>query len=296
MIFRPPDQIRQIGFELLDMYDNCRLCPMECRINRNEDETGECNSGPYPSIASYQLHFGEEPPLSTGNGSGTIFFSNCNLSCVYCQNFEISQQGTGKELAYMELCKIMLELQEQGANNINFVTPTHYLPAILPELAAAKEEGLHIPIVYNSSGYEKVEILEQIDGIIDIYLVDMRYSDSDLARKYSGCENYAEINRAAVKEMYRQVGLLKTNAGGVGLKGMIVRLLVLPEGISGTEDSLKFLADEVSRDIYVSLMKQYHPSYRAGSIPKINRAILPEEFDKSVKAFYDYGLHNGHIQ
>jgi putative pyruvate formate lyase activating enzyme len=269
---------------------------MECGIDRIGGETGECRTGTSPKIASYNLHYGEEPPLSGGRGSGTIFFANCSLFCKYCQNYDISQLGFGSEATVEQLTDIMLLLQEKGADNINFVTPTHVLPMILLALGPAKDAGLSVPIVHNSSGYEKVEIIRELEGIIDVYLVDMRYDDDRTAKELSGCDDYVSHNRAAVKEMYRQVGVLMTDDRGLAIKGVIIRHLVLPNDLSGTEGIMGFLADEISRDVYVSLMRQYHPAYQAFDDDRINRRLTAEEFDKAVNSFYDYGLHNGHIQ
>ncbi len=289
-------EIIETGRKLFDMLEECGLCPHECRVNRLEGEKGKCKTGSTARVASYNLHYGEEPPLSGGGGSGTIFLSNCSLSCQYCQNYPISQMGTGSDVEIEELRDMMLKLQKRGAENINFVTPDHMVPMIMLALGQAKEAGLNKPIVYNSSGYQKLEILKFLEGIIDIYLVDMRYNENRHAEKYSGCENYVEVNRAAVKEMYRQVGNLKVNDDHLAESGVIIRHLVLPHGISGSEGIFEFLADEVSENIFVSLMSQYFPAHKAGRDDKIYRRIKPEEFEKAVDAFYEAGLKNGYIQ
>jgi len=292
----PPVKIIELGERLYQSMSCCRLCPMECEVNRLEGELGNCNSGAEAKVASFNLHFGEEPPLSSGGGSGTIFLSNCSLFCKYCQNYPISQYGTGSVVSNDELKDMMLNLQKRGADNINFVTPDHMLPMILTALGKARQEGLELPIVYNCSGYAKVEIIQQLEGIIDIYLTDMRYNDDNLARQYSGCDRYVFYNRSAVKEMFRQVGELKTDDRELALSGVIVRHLVLPNNISGSAGIFKFLAEEVSPDIYISLMSQYFPAYKAVEDDYLNRRLKRDEFKEAVDAFYNAGLKNGYIQ
>ena len=228
-----------------------------------EGQLGFCSAGATAKVASYNLHSGEEPAISGARGSGTIFFSHCTMKCAYCQNWPISHKGNGIEYDAAGLANIMLELQHRGAHNINFVTPTHYMPRILEALPIAIEGGFDIPIVYNTSGYEVLPALKLLDGIVDIYLPDMRYARDDFAKKYSKAKMYPSYNRAAVKEMFRQVGLLKTDADGIAQRGLIIRHLVLPEGISGTEETLKFIAEELSPEVAVSLMDQYFPTYKA---------------------------------
>jgi putative pyruvate formate lyase activating enzyme len=289
-------EIYEIGSWLFDSMSECRLCPMECAANRLEGETGNCNSTDRVKVASCNLHFGEEPPLSGGGGSGTIFFSNCSLFCKYCQNYPISQMGAGSEVSIGELSEMMLQLQRRGAENINFVTPDHMLPMILMALAGAKNKGLVLPVVYNCSGYEKIEILKQLDGIIDIYLADMRYNDNDIAKRLSGCENYVTYNQESIKEMYRQVGNLKMNKNGLAESGLIIRHLVLPNQLSGSEGIFKFLAEEISKEVYISLMSQYFPAYKASKNEDLKRRITGDEFQIAVDAFYANGLKNGYIQ
>ncbi len=291
-----PDKIIEIGEKLYNSMSDCQLCPMECRVNRLEGELGECHSGNKASVASFNLHFGEEPPISCGGGSGTIFLSNCSLSCKYCQNYPISQFGNGSVVSDDELAEMMLDLQKRGAENINFVTPDHMIPMILKALGRAKLDGVDLPIVYNCSGYAKVEVLRYLNGIIDVYLVDMRYNDDKIAKKYSGCENYVTTNRSAIKEMFNQVGNLKFNENGRAESGIIVRHLVLPGLLSGSEGIFNFLANEVSDEIYVSLMSQYFPAYKAVDDKIINRRLSTEEFQQATDAFYDAGLKNGYIQ
>lgn len=291
-----PDEIINIGRKLYDTLEKCQLCPMDCRVNRLEGELGKCNSTAELKVASYNLHFGEEPPLSCGGGSGTIFLSNCSLFCKYCQNYPISQFGAGSIASIEELRDMMLELRQRGAENINFVTPDHMLPMILMGLGQAKKEGLDVPIVYNCSGRQKLEMLKLLNGIIDIYLVDMRYNDNKMAKQYSGCDKYVEISRAAVKEMYSQVGALTLNENKLAKSGVIVRHLVLPNNISGSEGIFRFLSEEVSKDIYISLMSQYFPAYKAVDDETINRRTTVNEFRHAVDSFYDAGLRNGYIQ
>lgn len=293
---KSPAEIINIGRHLLDSLKKCEICPQECRVNRYKGERGKCNSGIELKVASYNLHFGEEPPLSGGSGSGTVFLANCSLFCKYCQNYPISQMGTGSFVSVEEFRDMLLELQRRGADNINFVTPDHFLPQILIGLGMAREDGLSLPIVYNCSGYQKLEILRRLEGIIDIYLADMRYNDDKSAKQYSGCDNYVATNRAAVSEMYRQVGNLKIDERNLAIKGVLIRHLVLPSDISGSAGIFKFLAKKVSNDIYVSLMSQYFPAYKAVDNELINRRITVPEFEKAVDSFYDAGLTNGFIQ
>jgi putative pyruvate formate lyase activating enzyme len=266
-------------------------------VNRlKDDKLGFCRSGLNPIISSVSPHHGEEPPLSGTKGSGTIFFTNCNLRCVYCQNYPISQMGNGAARTPGELACQMLWLQEQGCHNLNLVTPTHFVPQILKALGIARERGFSLPIVYNTSGYESLETLRILDGIVDIYLPDMRYGDNKAAMQYSVAPHYVEINRAAIKEMYRQVGNLIIDEEGVAKRGIIIRHLVLPGGLSGTEGIMKFLAEEISKDVYISLMSQYFPAYKTTEHKEINRRITEAEYDAAYECKMKYGLKNGWIQ
>ncbi len=276
---------------------SCELCPWRCRVNRMEGgKRGVCRSYSRVKVASYNLHYGEEPPISGRRGSGTIFFSNCTLRCVFCQNYPISQLGTGKEYSDEELAEMMLYLQEEGAHNINFVTPTHFVANILNALYIAVNKGFRLPLVYNTSGYELEETLKLLDGIIDIYLPDIKYSDDKMAKKYSRAKDYVKHNRAALKEMYRQVGNLILNEEGVAVRGLIIRHLVLPNDISGTRESLRFIAEELSPEVTISLMSQYFPAYRASSYRELWRRITPREYLAAVEAMELYGLKNGWTQ
>ena len=276
---------------------SCRVCPRECGVDRlKNDKLGFCRSGLNPIISSVCPHFGEEPPLSGAKGSGTVFFTNCNLRCVYCQNYPISQMGNGEERSPGELACQMLWLQEQGCHNLNLVTPTHFVPQILKALGIAIQRGFNLPIVYNTSGYESMETLRLLDGIVDIYLADMRYSDNAAAMKYSIAPDYPKLNRAAIKEMSRQVGNLVQDKQGIAKQGLIVRHLVLPGNIAGTEAVMKFLAEEISKEVAISLMSQYFPAYRAREFNEINRRITTEEYEKAYQIMLKYGLENGWIQ
>jgi len=279
------------------LLESCRVCPRECGVSRlKNDKLGFCRSGLNPVISSVSAHHGEEPPLSGTKGSGTIFFTNCNLKCVYCQNYPISQMGNGTERTPGELACQMLWLQEQGCHNLNLVTPTHFMPPVLKAWGIAKERGFNLPIVYNTSGYESVEALQLLEGIVDIYLPDMRYSDDRAAMMYSIAPQYADFNRAAVREMYRQVGNLVCDDQGIAKKGLIVRHLVLPNGLSGTAGVMKFLAEEISRDVHVSLMSQYFPAYKASGIKELSRRATPDEYEEARVIMETHGVENGWMQ
>jgi len=279
------------------LLESCRVCPRECGVNRlKNDKLGFCRSGLNPVVSSVSPHHGEEPPLSGTKGSGTIFLTNCNLKCAYCQNYPISQMGNGAERTPGELACSMLWLQEQGCHNLNLVTPTHYMPQILKALGIARERGFNLPVVWNSSGYESIEALRLLDGIVDIYLPDMRYSDDAIGRKYSVAPRYPEINRAAIREMFRQVGNLELDEDGIAKRGLIIRHLVLPGGLSGTEGVMKFLAEEISKDVYISLMSQYFPAYKAKEYKELSRRITADEYEKARRIMEQYGLENGWVQ
>jgi putative pyruvate formate lyase activating enzyme len=279
------------------LLESCRVCPRECGVNRlKNDKIGFCRSGLNPVISSVSPHHGEEPPLSGTKGSGTIFLTNCNLRCAYCQNYPISQLGNGTERSTGDLACQMIWLQEQGCHNLNLVTPTHFMPQILKAFSIARERGFTLPIVYNTNGYESLEALRLLDGIIDIYLPDMRYSVDAVARKYSVAPHYPEINREAIKEMFRQVGNVVLDEEGIATRGLIIRHLVLPNGLSGTEGVMKFLVDDVSKDVYVSLMSQYFPAYKAHEIKDLSRRITSDEYEEAYQIMQKYGLKNGWTQ
>lgn len=273
-----------------EILKECILCPRDCRVNRLEGEKGVCRTGSKPFVSSYNPHFGEERPLVGRHGSGTIFMTNCNLLCIFCQNYTISHIGEGEEISLDGLSDIMPYLQKLGCHNINFVTPTHQVSQILGALEIAIEKGLRIPLVYNSGGYESVETLKILDGIIDIYMPDFKYSDPEPALKYSKAKNYPEVAKAAIKEMHRQVGDLIIDESGIALRGLLVRHLVLPEGLAGTREIVRFLAEEISVNTYLNVMDQYHPCYRAFENPPLNRRITGKEFSEAVKIALGAGL------
>lgn len=274
------------------LLESCTACPRNCRVNRLSGEKGFCRSGLKIKIASLGPHLGEEPPISGKNGSGAIFFTNCNLNCLFCQNYQISQEGLGFEITEEELAGRMLHLQKMGCHNINLVSPTHHGPQILKTLIIAKEKGLKIPIVYNSNGYDSCEMLKLFEGYVDIYLPDIKYSDNGNASKYSGVKDYVEYNRLAITEMLRQVGNLND---GIGKRGLIVRHLVLPSDIAGSYQSLKFLAS-LSKDIWISVMSQYHPCYKAAGHPVVGRKITANEYNKVIDRIEDLGFENVLVQ
>ena len=281
------------AFKLLS---SCEVCPRKCGMNRLEGKKGFCRSGGEVIVSSYNAHFGEEPPLVGNFGSGAIFFTNCNLKCVYCQNYPISQLGNGNKVTLQELAKIMLDLQKRKCHNINLVTPTHFVPQILKSLKLAIKMGLYIPIAYNTSGYDSVNTLELLDSVVDIYLPDARYANNEIAIKYSSAPDYFEIMKKALKEMYRQVGDLAVDETGVARSGLIVRHLVLPGGLSGTRKIMRFIAREISPHTYMSLMAQYFPVYQAGQFHPLSRKINRKEYREALRAFKEEGLENGWFQ
>ncbi|MBN2452897.1 MAG: radical SAM protein [Candidatus Omnitrophica bacterium] len=279
-----------------DAMRNCRICPRRCGVDRAGGTAGYCRALYNPRIYSYMPHHGEEPPISGTKGSGTIFFSHCNMKCAYCQNYDFSQMDKGEDTTIEELARIMLELQGRGCHNINLVTPTHYVPQILMALEIAMKSGLSIPIVYNTSGYELAETIAVLRGIVDIYLPDMRYSDNADAKLYSDAERYVEFNRSAVNEMHSQAGRLKMDDSSIALKGLIIRLLAIPNGISGTGLSLNYISKKLGPDTYISLMSQYYPAFRAAEYIKLSRGISAAEYKNVVDEAVGLGLNNGWIQ
>jgi putative pyruvate formate lyase activating enzyme len=282
--------------KLNDSLASCVICPRKCKVNRLKGKLGFCKTGIKPKVYSYMAHQGEEPAVSGTRGSGTIFFSNCNMGCVYCQNYEFSQMGKGREVEPEELAKFMLELQGMGCHNINLVTPTHVLLQILKSLRIAILGGLNLPLVYNTSGYELPEIIQLLDGVIDIYLPDMRYSDNEAAIRFSNAPGYPEYNREALKEMFRQVSPSQMDAEGLIRRGIIIRHLVLPNNMSGTEKIMKFIASELSVDTYISLMSQYLPYHRAAEFKEIGRRLKLKEYEEAKEIMDKYGLGRGWIQ
>ena len=271
---------------------DCDLCARYCRINRLETLRGAvCRTGEAAVVSSFGPHHGEEDPLRGTRGSGTIFFTWCNLRCVYCQNWDISQKGQGFEVAGDELAQMMLSLQSQGCHNINLVSPSHVVAQVIEAVAIAAGNGLRLPIVYNTGGYDSPEALELLDGVIDIYMPDVKYGDSALARKYSKIRDYVAHNRAAVKEMHRQVGDLVLDEEGVARRGLLVRHLILPGGAAGTESVLRFLAEEVSADTYLNLMAQYRPCFKAGEYTELDRRPSGAELEEGMKTARRLGLN-----
>ena len=270
------------------MLEHCCLCARRCGVNRLAGERGACRAGAGPVVSSFGPHFGEEPPLVGSGGSGTIFFTWCNLRCVFCQNAEISQEGQGEEVSVEALAGMMLQLAARGCHNVNLVSPTHQVPAILEALVIAAGRGLRLPLVYNTGGYDARETLEVLDGIVDIYMPDCKYGDDAVGLRYSGIPDYWTRNREAVAEMHRQVGDL-VMVDGLARRGLLVRHLVLPGGLAGAERVMEFLA-ALSRDTYVNVMAQYRPCYRAGAFPELSRRPTPEEYQQAMAAARQAGL------
>jgi putative pyruvate formate lyase activating enzyme len=284
-------ELKERAEQLLEVQKECRICPRECLAKRHNDETGDCHSTDEIRVSSVGPHFGEEPPLVGTNGSGTIFFTNCNLNCEFCQNYDISHLGSGSIVSITELAHAMSKLQNQGCHNINFVTPTHFTPQIVSSLILAVEKGLEIPLVYNCGGYESVETLQLLDGIIDIYMPDIKYSDNQMAEEYSGISNYWEVVTKAVKEMHRQVGDLRISKRGIAQRGLVIRHLVLPNNIAGSEKVLDFVASEISKNSYINIMDQYHPTYKAHRYSELNRIITSEEYYRVIHYAERLELH-----
>ena len=280
----------------LQKLKQCEICPHKCKVNRINGEIGRCNSGKKVKIALYSTHKFEEPCISGKKGSGTIFFSNCNLNCIYCQNYEISQLGKGREIEIEELANIMIKQQNRGVENINLVTPTSYVVQIIEAIKIAKDKGLKIPIVYNTNGYENVETLKLLDGFIDIYLPDFKYYYSKLGEKYSKVKNYFNITVNAIQEMYRQVGKPQINDEGIIQKGVIIRHLVLPNHIENSKKILKWIKENMNDNVYVSIMAQYFPTYKAKENDKLNRKLTKEEYEEIIDYMYSINLSNGYMQ
>lgn len=280
----------------MEILDKCILCPRECKVNRNIGELGRCKAGVLPKIALANLHYYEEPCISGKNGSGTVFFTGCNLSCKFCQNYKISQEFSGNEISEQDLAEEFLRLQAEGAHNINLVTAFAFVPSIIEALKIAKEQGLKLPIVYNSSGYESLETLKMLEGCVDVYLPDFKYAYNDLAKELSRVDNYFEIAQTAIKEMKRQVGNPVFDENGMIRKGLIVRHLVLPNHLQNSKKVLKYIKEHLGKDTYVSLMAQYFPTYKAMETEDINRKLTEEEYQKIENYFYSLSLENGYMQ
>ncbi len=276
--------------EASDRLAECTLCPRCCRVDRTRDQRGYCRTGLRAEMASYDAHFGEEAPLVGSHGSGTIFFSRCNLLCKFCQNYDISHGGAGHEISDEQLADAMLSLQASGCHNINFVTPSHVVPQILSALVLAADGGLTIPLVYNSSGYDGVETLRLLDGLIDIYMPDFKFWDTQIADQTCGAPDYPKVARAAVAEMHRQVGDLVLDRNGLAISGVLVRHLVLPEGLAGTAEIMDFIANRISPHTYVNVMDQYRPCGRAAETKGLDRSITEAEYQDALKTAADAGL------
>jgi putative pyruvate formate lyase activating enzyme len=287
MIFKPSyielyeqGRLKEIAEELKQRTTHCSLCPHMCGVDRSKKEEGNCRSGCLPIVSSWSPHFGEEPPLVGRKGSGTIFFTNCNMSCIFCQNYDISHLGYGKEVTYTDLAGMMLSLQGQGCHNINFVTPTHMVYAIIEALLIAVPKGLRVPLVYNTGGYDSVETLKLLNGIFDIYMPDFKYADDETAYRLSGIKDYPAKAWSAITEMHHQVGDLEIGESGVAYKGLLVRHLVLPNELAGTRGVIDLLAS-LSKNTYLNIMDQYRPQYRAHEYPDLKRRATLQEFDEA---------------
>ncbi|MBI4834574.1 MAG: radical SAM protein [Planctomycetes bacterium] len=279
-----------------EILKECTLCPRDCKTDRTKGNKGICKSGVDVVISSAGPHYGEEPPISGVKGSGTIFFTGCNMRCLFCQNYQISHLYEGKPITIDDLAKKMIHLQDLGCHNINLVTPTHFLPQVLEALSIACGQGLKIPIVYNTNGYDTVETLNLLDGIVDIYLPDIKHSDEESAKLCSGVSDYVKHNRPALKEMYRQVGNLTVDENGIAIRGLIIRHLVLPERLAGSFASLDFISKELSPDTCVGIMSQYHPCYKGETHPTLNRRITNREYEEVVDYAEKLGMENCLVQ
>ncbi len=278
---------------LQEFLKECRLCPRECRVNRLDGEIGYCGARSELMVSSAFPHFGEEPPLVGYHGSGTIFLTHCNLRCIFCQNYDISHQGKGEQITSFDMARAMVKLQEMGCHNINFVTPTHYASQIVASLPKAIEMGLHLPIVYNCSGYESIEVIQLLDGIVDIYMPDIKFMDEKYSNRYSNAPDYPAVVKKVLQEMHRQVGDLTTNSKGIAEKGLLIRHLVMPGGVASSEAVLKFIANELSIHSYVNIMDQYRPEYRAYEYAEISRRITHKEYLEAVQLAKGFRLYRG---
>ena len=281
---------------MIEELNKCTICPWECKINRNDKRIGKCRGTNNAKIALVSLHFFEEPCITGKNGSGTVFFSNCNLKCKFCQNYEISQYGKGKEITIEELADIFIEQQKRGAENINLVTPTSYVYQIIEAIKIAKKNGLKLPIIYNTNAYENVETIKALEGYIDIYLPDFKYMDKKIAKQYSGVEDYPEIAKKAIVEMQKQVGNAQIDSKGIIRKGLIIRHLILPNNTENSKQVLKWINDNLPKETYVSVMAQYFSTYLAKKDKTLNRKISKREYKKVEDYLYSLDIENGYIQ
>ncbi len=285
-----------MGDKMLEGLEKCKVCPHECQVNRNKAKVGKCKATDKVRIALYSTHDFEEPCISGEKGSGTVFFSNCNLNCIYCQNYEISQLGKGKDITIEELANIFLKQQEKGVENINLVTPTSYVLQIIEAIKIAKQKGFHIPILYNTNAYDKVETLRLLEGYIDIYLPDLKYAEDSLGLAYSKIQSYFAVATAAIHEMIRQVGMPKLNEKGMIQKGVMIRHLVLPNHITNSKKVLKWIKENLPNEIYVSVMAQYFPTYQAKKVKKLNRKLTKAEWQEIQEYIEKLGIDNGYVQ
>ena len=281
---------------MIKQLDKCEICPRKCEVNRNNNQIGWCQSTDRVKIGLYSIHNFEEPCISGDKGSGTVFFSNCTMNCIFCQNYEISQLGKGKEISIEELSNIFIMQQEKGVHNINLVTPTSYVYQIIEAIKIAKVKGLNIPIVYNTNGYENIETIKALNGYVDVYLPDLKYAEEKLATEYSGAKNYFEVATKAIKEMIKQVGKIKLNEDGIIQKGVIIRHLVLPNHIENSKKVLLWIKQNLPNDIYVSIMAQYFPTYKAKENQKLNRKLTKKEWEQIEKYVEEIDIENGFIQ
>lgn len=278
---------------LYRVLQNCHLCPRRCGVNRLEEEIGYCRAGGEPQVSSSHCHLGEEPPISGWAGSGTIFFTHCNLRCVYCQNYPISHIGHGNRISIPRLADIMISLQRRGCHNINLVTPTHFVPQIVAALDIAAGQGLEIPLVYNCGGYEQIDTLRLLEGIIDIYMPDIKYAGEEEAKKYSNAPDYFDVAKEAIKEMHRQVGELVTSENNIALRGLLIRHLILPNNIAQSKKVLTFIKEEISPNTYLSIMNQYFPAYKAVHINQISRRVNRSEYNQVLQMAEELSLSKG---
>lgn len=281
---------------MIKQLDKCEICPRKCKVNRNNNQIGWCKSTDRVKIGLYSTHNFEEPCISGDKGSGTVFFSNCTMNCIFCQNYEISQLGKGKEISIEELSNIFIMQQEKGVHNINLVTPTSYVYQIIEAIKIAKVKGLNIPIVYNTNGYENIETIKALNGYVDVYLPDLKYAEEKLATEYSGAKNYFEVATNAIKEMIKQVGNIKLNEDGIIQKGVIIRHLVLPNHIENSKKVLLWIKQNLPNDIYVSIMAQYFPTYKAKENQELNRKLTKKEWEQIEKYVEEIDIENGFIQ
>ena len=280
----------------IEQLNKCTVCPNNCNVNRNNGQKGICNLSDEIKIAMVSKHYYEEPPISGTKGSGTIFFSHCNLNCIYCQNYDISANQNGKIVSIRDLANIMLEQQSQGVHNINLVTPTMYAYQIIEAIKIAKANGLKIPIVYNTNGYESVKTIKDLNGYIDIYLTDLKYSDNNLSKEYSNVNKYFDVTTQAIKEMQKQINKIVIDKDGIMQKGIIIRHLILPNAINNTKNVLNWIKENNKENTIISIMSQYFPSYKAKQITKLNRKITKQEYEEIENYLFKLNLENGYIQ